>query len=113
MNLQDIIVIGIIIHACFGGLALLAGSISIISKKGGVTHKKAGKIFYYGMLLSGCAALIISVLPKHVNPFLFVIGLFSVYLILMGYCSLRYRRIKEQAELYWDKIIRDPCLLWV
>ncbi|MBL4623723.1 MAG: hypothetical protein JKY42_01055 [Flavobacteriales bacterium] len=67
----------IYIHAGFVGVVLLAGIISIISKKGKTVHKKAGLIFFYSMLTSGIIAMFVSSLPKHESPFLFVIGIFS------------------------------------
>ena len=43
------------------------------------------------MLGSAFFALIISVLPHHRSPFLFSIGLFSSYLLISGFRSLKFR----------------------
>ena len=83
----------IYVHAGFGGLALLFGTISLITTKGSQPHKKSGLVFYYCMLTSTGLALVIAVLPKHESTFLFSIGLFSLYFILLGY---RARNFKHQ-----------------
>lgn len=90
-------------HALFGGISLLSGMISIVSKKGKIVHKKSGKLFFYSMLFSAVTALIIAILPKHESPFLFSIGLFSSYFILTGYRALNYK--SENLKLTIDKII--------
>ncbi|MBT6161431.1 MAG: DUF2306 domain-containing protein [Flavobacteriaceae bacterium] len=91
------------IHAPLGGIALFAGGIALIAKKGSQLHKKSGKVFFYSMLISAIAAFIISVLPKHENPFLFSIGLFSSYFLISGLRSLQYKQ--REFELKIDKII--------
>lgn len=95
----------IIIHAVFGGIALLTGTISIIAPKGKQWHKKSGKIFYYAMLATGISALIAAVLPGHTNPFLFVVGVFSTYFVISGYRALRYKKLKDVQGLYWDRVL--------
>jgi len=47
--------------------------------------------------------LLISVLPNHISPFLFCIGIFSAYLILSGYRSIRLKR--KGMDLRPDKIL--------
>ncbi len=100
---EETIKLVVYVHAGFGGLALLGGLVALIAKKGSKIHKKAGKFFYYTMLSSALVALIISLLPKHENPFLFAIGIFSSYFVLTGYRSLRFK--KEVPSLIVDKII--------
>lgn len=94
----------ILIHAAFGGIALLSGSIAILTKKGSSIHKKSGKVFHYSMLISALIALIVSMLPSNFSPFLFVVGVFTIYLILTGYAALSFKRISSQADIKWSKI---------
>ena len=82
------------IHAPLGGVALLSGGISLISKKGSHLHKKLGKVFFYSILLSAFSALVVSVLPNHESPFLFSIGLFSTCFLVSGIRSLKYKQEK-------------------
>lgn len=98
----------IYIHATFGGIAFIAGFIALLAKKGKTIHKKSGITFYYCMLFSAITALIISVLPKHENPFLFTVGLFSSYFILAGYRALRFK--KGIPNLTIDRIISGVLL---
>jgi hypothetical protein len=81
----------IYIHAAFGGLALLAGLVALLARKGKAIHKKSGILFYYTMLISAIMALIISTLPNHKSPFLFSIAIFSSYFILTGYRALKFK----------------------
>ena len=81
----------ILIHAVFGGVVLLTGAFALVSKKGGSLHKICGKMFYYSMLTSVVLSLIIALLPGHESAFLFTIGIFSSYFILIGRSALNYR----------------------
>ena len=99
----------IYIHAALGGIALLAGAIALISKKGNSTHKKAGRIFFYTMLSSALLSLVVASLPGHLSPFLFSIGLFSSYFIISGYRSLGFKR--PGNSLMWDKILAFSIVL--
>ena len=74
----------IYIHAFFGGLGLITGMISIFVKKGGFNHKRTGKIFSYSMIISSLISLFVARMPNHENLFLFLIGIFTIYLILAG-----------------------------
>ena len=91
---QNIIGTFIYIHAGFGGIALLSGSVALLTPKGNNLHRKGGLIFFYTMLTSALMSMIISMLPGHVNYFLFVIGIFSSYMILTG------KRILNLKSLY-------------
>ncbi len=108
MNYEKIIQIVILIHAAFGGIALLSGLVAIIAKKGSLIHKKSGCFFFFSMLISAIIAMFIAVLPKHENPFLFAIGVFSNYLIFTGYRALRFK--KAIPDLKSDKIISTIML---
>ena len=89
----------IYVHAGFGGLALLAGAVSLIATKGSKGHKKSGFVLYYSMLTSACMALVISFLPQHESAFLFSIGLFSSYFILMGYRARNFKRKSYDTKI--------------
>lgn len=109
MELEKIIHYSIYIHAALGGIALIAGMISLVAQKGGNNHKLAGKIFYYSLLTSIIISFFIAVAPNHENAFLFSIGIFSLYLITMGYRALQYKKGTVVASL--DKIISGVMLI--
>ena len=95
---MDTATVLIYIHAGFGGIALLLGTLAIIFKKGSPKHKATGRYFFYSMMISAILALLISCLPGHHSPFLFSIGLFSMYFLLTGYRALKYKK-KVQSVL--------------
>ena len=101
--MEQTINILIYIHAGFGGIALLAGLVSMIAKKGLELHKKSGLVFYYSMLISAIIAMIVAFLPNHESPFLFAVGIFSLYFILTGKRALRFKH--KNPNLQTDKWI--------
>lgn len=107
--MEFIINILIYIHAFFGGLGLITGLISISVKKGAFNHKTTGKIFSYSIIISSLISLIISRIPKHENLFLFLIGIFTIYLILTGNRALTFK-IKTKAD-WIDKLISGTMFL--
>lgn len=86
-----------------GSLSLIAGFIAIVSRKGGAIHKKAGRVFYYTMLSSSTIAMIIATLPKHQNPFLFAIGIFSCYLLIGGKRAILYKNPQFNSNI--DRVL--------
>jgi hypothetical protein len=101
--MEKTILILIYIHAAFGGIALFAGLISISAKKGKTVHKKFGLLFFYSMMLSGVIAMIVALLPNHESPFLFSIGIFSLYFVLTGKRALNFKRDNTNFKI--DKFI--------
>lgn len=99
----------IFIHAFFGGVALVAGLINLIVVKGGSIHKRAGKIFTYSMITSALISLVVSRLPDHENLFLFLIGIFTIYMIMAGNRALTLKR-KTQAD-WIDKLVSGTMLV--
>jgi uncharacterized membrane protein len=109
MTLQDFIKFIIYIHVITGTLAMIAGTVSMIAKKGGKIHKKSGLVFFYSLLISDVISLFVSVMPEHESPFLFCIGVFTLYLIVGGYLVLRYKQ--QTVNLFWDKILSTTMLI--
>lgn len=107
--MEKYIQLAIIIHAALGGIALLAGLIAIISKKGQPTHKKSGIVFYYAMITSGASAIVIALMPKHENPFLIAVGVFSLYFVIGGYRALRFKSMTSSIKN--DKILSIIMLI--
>lgn len=104
--MEETIKFFIVIHAGFGAIALVAGFISMIAKKGFQVHKKSGLIFYYAMLISTIIAMVIAFLPNHESPFLFAVGIFSMYFILTGKRALKFKQINPNLQTdIWISII--------
>ncbi len=81
----------ITIHAVLGGLSLLAGLVALVVKKGSAPHRLAGKIFVYSLACASLLAVGVTFLPGHESPFLFAVGVFTLYLIGSGYRALSLR----------------------
>lgn len=108
--MEETIKILIYSHAMFGGIGLITGIGSIIVKKGSTIHKRMGKLFSIGMITSSLISIPISWMPNHENLFLFLIGLFTIYLVLAGNRALTFKT-KEKAD-WIDKIISGSMLLF-
>ena len=109
--MEQLITTLIYMHAFFGGIGLITGMISIFVKKGGFNHKRTGKIFSYSMIISSLISLFVARMPKHENLFLFLIGIFTIYLILAGNRALTLKsNIKDKAD-WIDKVISGTMLL--
>jgi len=97
--MEATITIAIYIHAFLGGIGLLTGIGSMAVKKGGKLHKRMGKIFTLSMITSCIIIVPISWLPNHESLFLFLISLFTIYLVLIGRRALTFKsRKKLKAE---------------
>ena len=107
--MESIIKIVIYVHAFFGSLGLLAGFASVIFIKGSPKHKLSGNIFSYSMILSSTLSLPICWLPKHENPFLFLIGIFTIYLVLSGNRILLFK--KRPYANFIDKLISGTLFI--
>lgn len=108
--MEQLIKILIYIHAFFGGIGLITGFISILVKKGERIHERAGKLFSYAILISSLIALFVSRMPRHENLFLFLIGVFTIYLVLAGNRALTLKsKIKPKAD-WIDKSISGGML---
>jgi uncharacterized membrane protein len=100
----------IYIHAFFGGIGLLTGMISIVVQKGGTNHKRTGKIFSYAMIISALISLFVARMSHHENLFLFLIGIFTIYMVLAGNRALTLKsKTKTKADLV-DKLISGTML---
>ena len=108
--METTIKILIYIQAFFGGVGLMTGIGSVLVKKGSSLHKKMGKLFTIGMLTSCLISLPICWLPNHQNIFLFLIGLFTIYLVISGNRASSFK-YKSKAD-FIDKLISGSMLFF-
>lgn len=99
----------VLIHAILGGIGLLAGTISIVSKKGGFLHRKSGIVFVFTMLISTIVSMIVAVQPNHMSTFLLSVGILTIYFVLGGYLALRYK--KKYVNLLADRCLALAMLI--
>lgn len=72
----------LILHIIGGGSGLLIGTYIMLVKKGGKKHKFWGNLYFISMMLAAIVAFPMSYL--HPNYFLFVIAVFTIYMLLTG-----------------------------
>ncbi|WP_026450108.1 hypothetical protein [Aequorivita capsosiphonis] len=107
--MEKTIQILIFIHATFGGIAFIAGFIAMVAKKGYKLHKKSGLVFFYSMMISGLIAMLVAFMPNHESPFLFAVGIFSLYFVLTGKRALNFKN--KIPDLKIDKLISVSMIL--
>jgi uncharacterized membrane protein len=79
------------LHILFGTTGLLIGTFILIRKKGDRLHKNLGKIFVLSMVMTGLCAFYLSYV--HPNLFLFVVGVFTIYLSVSGYRMIHLKKV--------------------
>ena len=103
--MENIITIFIYIHAFFGGVGLITGIASIIVKKGQQNHKRLGKWFSWSMIISSAISLVVARMPNHINTFLFLIGIFTIYMVMAGNRALTFKSTKKTKANLTDILV--------
>ena len=99
------------IHIISGTIGLLSGTLNMINKKGNKLHKQIGLFFFYGMLINGISALVVACI--HFNIFLFIVGVFSIYMVSTAQRFLFLRGIPTgQKPKNGDWIVTYSMLLF-
>ncbi len=91
--MEKLFKIVLVLHISGGAVGLIAGTINLIKTKGDRLHRKVGKAFLFAMITAGASSLLLSVL--HPNYFLFMVGVFTLYLVGTGE---RYLYLKKLGE---------------
>ncbi len=78
------------IHIAAGSLALLTALIALVTRKGGNAHVLTGRVYAVAMTVVFLTSLPLAILG--VNIFLFLIAIFSFYLVFAGWRFARNRR---------------------
>ena len=71
----------------------------MFAKKGNTRHKKIGKVYFYSLLTASVAAIPMSYL--HSNYFLFLISVFTIYILLSGVNYLNKKSLKSVNTTDW------------
>lgn len=95
-------------HIIAGSIGLVSGSIILSLKKGVQYHKLLGKIFFFTMVVSMCCSLPISI--KKSNLFLFIIAIWTLYMLITGLRALK--KINIAKVDVWDWIISIIMMLF-
>lgn len=110
--MEPIIGFAIYAHAFFGGIGLFTGIGSMTVKKGSKLHKRLGKFFFVSMIVSCIIIMPIAWLPGHESLFLFLISLFTVYLVLIGRRALTFKSPKKPKAEFIDLSISMSMLIF-
>ena len=84
------------VHIPFGAVALVIAPLAMITAKGGVWHRRWGKIYFWAMAGVSVSALVMCWLQTGL--FMFLIAIFSFYLALTGYSALRRKKPTDRAS---------------
>jgi hypothetical protein len=78
-----------ILHILFGTVALLAGALGLILRKGSPRHVQAGTAFFLAMLgMAGSGALMAAFAPERGTA---LVGIFTCYLVVTSWGAARRR----------------------
>ena len=87
------------IHIIAGSMSLISGSIILSLKKGDQFHKLLGKLFFYSIAISMIFSVPISI--QKSNVFLFIIAVWTLYMLITGLRSLKKINIKNVNAVDW------------
>ena len=91
------------VHIVAGGLAIILGAVALSVKKGGTTHRRAGMLFVYAMVVMGVTASILEYLKSAAATNL-VAALMSVYFV--GTALTTVRPVSR-----WTRVINVAALV--
>lgn len=82
------------LHEGAGGLALVSGPVSMMARKGGLVHRRAGTVYGSAIMVTSVSALVLAVVTR--NMLLLTIAVFSFFLVFSGWRapSLRLGRVR-------------------
>lgn len=87
----------LVLHIIGGTISLVLGLVPIIAKKGGSLHKTTGRIFGLAMLLATFSGVALAVI--HPNKLLFLVGLFSSYLVIAGLLPIKMLKENQLSSI--------------
>lgn len=87
--------LALMLHVISGFIALFAGTLILVLRKGGQAHRRLGRVFFGSLVAVSVSAFIQSILRP--NPFLFMVGLFTLYQGLGGYRAVKVRLHRTEA----------------
>ena len=78
------------VHILAGTVALIVAPIALMTVKGGPTHRRWGKVYFWAMGVVAATAVVVAYWRNI--PFLMLTAVFSFYLALSGYRALYLKR---------------------
>lgn len=96
------------IHIFFGAIALFVAPAAMLTRKGGLWHRRWGKIYFCSITVVAVTAGVMSLIRSGL--FFLLVALFSFYLAFTGYRVL-YRKTPEQGPGKADWAAASTMLL--
>jgi uncharacterized membrane protein len=84
----------LLFHIVCGTVALIVAPLAMITVKGGLWHRRWGKIYFWAMVGISISATIMCFIRSGL--FLFLVAIFSFYLALTGYTALRRKKPEDR-----------------
>lgn len=81
------------LHVAAGSVAFLCAPVALLTAKGGRTHRRWGRIYFWAMALVAATALFLSLLLPIL--FLALLAVFSFYAAFSGYRILSLKRLGQ------------------
>ena len=97
--MDDIFNVTRMIHILSGGFGLFVAPGAMLTRKGGLWHRRWGKAYFWSMVIVVLTAVLMSLV--RFNLFLLLIAVFSFYLAFSGYRVL-YRKTPQQRAGIMD-----------
>ena len=97
MNSDLIFHFALLLHILNGTVALVIAPMAMITVKGGLWHRRWGKIYFWAMAGVALTATVMCFIRSGV--FLFLIAIFSFYMALTGYTALRRKKPEYRPGL--------------
>ena len=63
------------------------------------------------MMISSLISLVVARMPNHINNFLFLIGIFTIYMVLAGNRALTFKSVKKTEVNFADKLVSGAMVL--
>lgn len=96
------------IHIFFGAIALFVAPAAMLTRKGGLWHRRWGKMFFWSITVVAVTAVVMSLIRSGL--FLLLVALFSFYLAFTGYRVLS-RKTPQQRPSKADWTAASTILL--
>lgn len=90
----------LIVHIIAGSVCLVCGLGAMFSKKRKGKHTKFGQIYHGSYVAVFLTAVLIAILHWEDSQYLFYIALFSYGLALMGFLSVKMKKMKKWLTLH-------------
>ncbi|WP_286829396.1 MULTISPECIES: DUF2306 domain-containing protein [Kordiimonas] len=88
------------VHIIFGTVAVLAGGMALVVRKGGPLHRKAGAVYFWSMLIMATAGAVLSLVKPQMITLL--AAAFTIYLVMTSRAAFRTR---DHSQYGWAMIV--------